>query len=423
MVILYLCGTYLFLAGIRIAAFWNPKARAWVRGRQKWAEALKLRFSEKKGKTIWFHCASLGEFEQGRPVIEKIRSGYPEYTLLLTFFSPSGYEVKKDYPGADIIAYLPADTPANASRFLSIVNPSLAFFVKYDYWHFYLHALKKREVPVILISAIYREWQTFFRFYGGFWRNMLDTFRHIFLQDRYSMKLLTSLKPAAACSVAGDTRFDRVITIAEQAERYPAIARFCGECPVIVAGSTWLEDEEEWYHFANTQKQLRFIIAPHEINAQRIRELTTHFKSPILFSTWMAAFSKEHASTLSESHILIIDNFGMLSQLYQFGTICYIGGGFGGGGVHNILEAAVYGKPLIFGPVYDRYREAEDLLELGGAVTVDSAVKLESVLHGLLSDPAKIETMGKIAADYVKRESGATAKILSYIQENRLLTS
>lgn len=363
------------------------------------------------------HCASLGEFEQGRPVLESLRAQYPNHKFLLTFFSPSGYEVRKNYPGADLIAYLPMDSKVNATRFINLVNPQLVIWVKYEYWYYYLTALKKKAVPVLLISGIFRRDQPFFKWYGRLHQYMLESFDQLFVQNEASRQLLTEIG-FKKVTVNGDTRFDRVAEIAAGFQPIPAIETFCGNHPVIVAGSTWEADEEELDHYANTHTKIRFIIAPHEIDEPHLQDIEQLFKHTIRFSEWNKTLQADPSV-----NTLIIDNIGMLSKLYHYATITYIGGGFGKDGVHNVLEAAVYGKPVVFGPVYDKFIEAAELVEAGGGISIETALELEEEFNDLLSNKEAYEKAASSAAQYVASKTGATKAVTAYIQENRLLTN
>ncbi|HVK49580.1 MAG TPA: glycosyltransferase N-terminal domain-containing protein [Pseudobacter sp.] len=408
---------WLYRSAIRIAALWNPKARLWVKGRQDWFSTIKPQFDNTPGPWIWMHCASLGEFEQGRPVLEALRSQYPGYRILLTFFSPSGYEVRKNYPGADIVTYLPMDSKVNAMRFINMVNPSLVLWVKYEYWYYYLTGLRKKQVPVLLISGIFRKDQPFFKWYGRLHQYILESFSRLFVQNEASEQLLNGIG-FKQVTVNGDTRFDRVAEIAAQFQPLPAIEAFCGNHPVIVAGSTWDADEEELDHYANTHPEIRFIIAPHEIEAPHLHDIEKLFKHTIRYSEWSKTLKADPAV-----NTLIIDNIGMLSKLYHYATITYIGGGFGKEGVHNVLEAAVYGKPVVFGPVYDKFIEADELVETGGGISIETALELEEVFNELLQDRDEYKKAASAAAQYVASKTGATQAVTSYIQENRLLTN
>ena len=366
-------------------------------------------------ETIWMHCASLGEFEQGRPLIEMICKLYPSYTIVITFFSPSGYEIVKNYKGADHIFYLPADSPQNAKKFISLINPKLVLWVKYEFWHYYLHELKNRNIPILLISGAFRKDQPFFTWYGNFWRKMLTCFTYYFVQNE-SSKILLGSTGIKNVIVSGDTRFDRVITIAENFDDVPWIKEFCRDSKVIVAGSTWEDDEAEWVHYAKTNTHIKFIIAPHEIDKENLAFVKKEFTGSLFYS-------ELNDVTIGQTHIIIIDNIGMLSRLYNYAHITYVGGGFGYDGLHNILEASVYGKPVIFGPEFDRNFEAQELIECGGGIAITNALELERILTGLFNDPEELGMRSAAAKDYVYSNAGATKKIMGYIQENRLLTS
>lgn len=375
------------------------------------------------------HCASLGEFEQGRPVIEALRIQYPEITVIITFFSPSGYEIRKNYTGADHVFYLPMDSSNNAKKFLNLINPNLVLWIKYDYWYYYLRELRKRKIPVLLVSPLFRADQPFFKWYGNIHRLMLDSFHAFFVQNESSRQLLETLGIRDAVFVSGDTRFDRVIDIAGSIETLPVIEAFCNNHPVIVAGSTWEEDEEELDHFANTHPDIRFIIAPHEIEEDHLRDMETLFRHSIRYSTLEKQIlaNKQAGIPVFEqiqpTNVLIIDNIGMLARLYYYARICYVGGGFGDDGVHNVLEAAVYGKPVVTGPVIEKFIEVMELAEAGGVIIIDNALEAESVFSRLLENDEEYAFHGNAAREFVYARRGATKKIIHYIQENRLLTS
>ena len=430
----YILFLSLYHAAIRLAAKWNPKAKRWVDGRKGLFKRLETVMSQNKAPIIWLHSSSLGEFEQGRPVLEKIRKSYPSHKILLSFFSPSGYEVKKEYPGADYIFYLPADSKKNARRFVQLVNPQLVLWVKYDFWYFFLAELKQKSIPVLLISGAFRKDQPFFKWYGRLHRYMLECFLHLFVQTDESAKLLQQAGLGNNITVSGDTRFDRVLEIAEGFEPMHEIEKFCGTDAVIVAGSTWAEDEEELDHYANTHPHIKFIVAPHDVTDERLKEAEELFVNCIRYSRLILnpAYGKtanpvssiQHlASSIQHPNVLLIDNIGMLSRLYKYASIAYIGGGFGNDGVHNVLEAAVYGKPIIFGPEYEKYIEAIDLVEKGAAYSIDSAVEIEKLMNDLLADSDWLKESSQAASDYVFEKKGATEKIIRYIQENRLLIS
>lgn len=434
----------LYLLGIRIVALWNPKAKLWVKGRKELLEKVKSAVGNRQsavGSTeagtaaqdsglrthnsqlVWMHCASLGEFEQGRPVLEALRSKYPGIKILLTFFSPSGYEVRKNYEGADYVFYLPMDSKANARRFLNIVQPDLVIWIKYEYWYHFLTALKKRKIPTLLVSGIFRPDQPFFKWYGRLHQYILESFTHLFVQTPASKDLLAGIGFSKNVTVNGDTRFDRVAAIVEKFVPLPAIETFCGKYPTVVAGSTWPEDEEELDHYANTHPDMRFIIAPHEIHESHLKEIEKLFKHTIRYSVLQKRVPGTVSREQQHTNTLIIDNIGMLSRLYKYATITYIGGGFGDDGVHNVLEAAVYRKPVVFGPVYEKYVEAADLVDEGGAFPIKTALELEKVLNDLLADESAYNKACQQAGQYVHSKTGATDAVLQFIQENRLLTN
>jgi 3-deoxy-D-manno-octulosonic-acid transferase len=342
---------------------------------------------------------------------------------VLSFFSPSGYEARKNYEGADHVFYLPLDSRRHARQFIELVKPDLVLWVKYDYWYYYLVELKKRNIPTLLVSGVFRPDQPFFRWYGRLHRYMLECFTHLFVQTAVSKELLATLGLTENVSVSGDTRFDRVIGIAGSPEPLPLIGAFCGKNPVIVAGSTWEEDEEELDHYANTHPEIRMIVAPHEIGEERLREVEQLFRYCIRYSVWAQSRLSSPIPGRREPNVLIIDNIGMLSRLYQYATITYVGGGFGDDGVHNVLEAAVYGKPVVFGPVIEKYIEAVELTDCGGGIVIDSALEAEAVFTRLLNNPGEYQQTSEASRSYVYAKKGATAKIAGYIQEKRLLTS
>ena len=407
---------FLYRAGIGIASLWNNKAKLWVNGRKDAFQQIAGKFVAIDPPIIWFHCSSLGEFEQGRPVIEKLRSHYPDSKILLTFFSPSGYEIRKEYKGADWVFYLPLDSKKNAKQFFDIVNPTLVVFVKYDYWYYYLTECKKRDIPLLLVSGIFRKGQPFFEWYGTLHRRMLNCFTHFFVQDKESLGLLRSININNA-TVAGDTRFDRVSEIAENFKPIEEIERFCSGSPVLVAGSTWPEDEKIIKNATANFSDLKIIVAPHEIHKEHIDQLSSIFRNPLLYSQL-----ETHSSQPIASNILIIDNIGMLSRLYHYATITYIGGGFNKG-IHNTLEAAVYGKPVLFGPNYKKFKEAVGLIESGGGICIASRDELPAMLLNFISNKNELEACSKKSFEFVKRNRGATEKILHYIEVNRLLTN
>jgi len=419
---------WLYRGSIIAISPFNRKASRWLSGRKNVFQNLRRFTDTKGGDIIWFHCASLGEFEQARPLLEGIRSSYPSYRILLSFFSPSGYEIRKDYKGADFVTYLPLDGPGNARKMLDMVRPRLVVWVKYEYWYFYLQQIKQRNIPLLLVAGIFRPEQPFFKSWGGFHRNMLNCFTCLFVQNQDSKKLLGSIGFSDNVSVGGDTRFDRVIEIAAQQVSIPAIEQFVNGCPVIVAGSTWEEDEEELDHFANTHPEIKFIIAPHEIDEQHLKDIEKLFHHAVRYSALIASPAQalqiqREPSTAAAPNTLIVDNIGMLSKLYKYATVAYVGGGFGDDGVHNVLEAAVYSKPVIFGPVFEKFREAVGLIDAGGAFCIENALELEENLQVLLGNAEEYKMASVAAGNYVYANKGATQKILGYIQEKRLLTN
>jgi 3-deoxy-D-manno-octulosonic-acid transferase len=434
-ILLYNLFLWFYQVGIQVVSPWNKKAAAWVSGRKGIFKT--IRSAGIKGeRRIWMHCSSLGEFEQGRPVVESLRKIYPDITVIISFFSPSGYEIRKDYAGADYIFYLPMDSAIHAKRWLDLVDPSLVLWIKYDYWYYYLRELRKRKIPALLISPLFRTDQPFFKWYGNIHRLMLDSFHAFFVQNEQSRQLLETLGIQQSVFVSGDTRFDRVIDIAEAFESIPLIADFCGDNPVIVAGSTWEEDEEELDHYANTHPEIRFIIAPHEIEEDHLKDIESIFRNIIRYSTLEKLSlagnplfqspgiqSRQPSVSNHSPNVLLIDNIGMLARLYYYAHICYVGGGFGDDGVHNVLEAAVYQKPVVTGPVIEKYFELMELADTGGVIIIDNALEAESVFSRLFKNSEEYAFHAKKARDYVYARRGATEKIIGYIQENRLLTS
>jgi len=419
---LYRIFVWIYPIAAWILGFFNPKAKQWHRGRKQIFNKIVAALASNTKPIIWMHCASLGEFEQGRPVLEDLKKQYPNYSILLTFFSPSGYEVHKNYSGAHYVFYLPMDSKKNASKFLQITKPSIAIFVKYEFWYYYLTALKSLQIPTILIAGIFRKKQLFFKGYGAFYKNLLHTFSAFFVQDKSSEILLSSVGIVDQVFIGGDTRYDRVIEIASNFTPINPIAQFCQNSDVVVAGSTWLEDDETIAHFEKTNPTIKFIIAPHDITHQRLQNCLKLYKNAVLYSDYVQQINQSH-DTPKNFNTLIIDNVGMLSKLYHYATISYIGGGFGADGIHNCLEAAVHYKPVLFGPVYNKYIEAVGLVETGGAISIEDALAFEAVAKDLFNDNKKRNEIGKLAGDFVHSQKGATQKIIHYIQEKRLLTS
>jgi 3-deoxy-D-manno-octulosonic-acid transferase len=396
---------------IRIAAIFNPKAQQWIRGRKHWHRALDKSLA-KRQVDIWIHCASLGEFEQGRPVLEALRKVYPEKYILLTFFSPSGYEIRKNYPVADHICYLPLDTARNAREFIALVNPRLAVFVKYEFWLHFLRALHQQKIPVLLISAIFRPDQLFFQWYGKAFRQLLLSYTRIFVQDKNSASLLQQAGTDQV-TVTGDTRFDRVLQIARQAKEIEHMGTFLQGRQAWVCGSTWPEDERiiQSCHEAIP----KWIIAPHEINEAHLLQIEQLFYGKTVRYSVLTNDPESYA----DKKVLLIDNIGMLSSLYRYGIVAYIGGGFDHG-IHNILEAAVYRIPVVFGPKYHKFKEATDLITLEAAFSISNEYELKTTIDRLTDEKLRIAA-GGLCGDYVKDKAGATESIIDYIQAKRFL--
>ena len=412
--ILYNIGTRAYFLGIKLAAaFGHRKAKLMEEGRQDWAQKLQAKVNELKAQDpsrpyIWFHAASLGEFEQGRPLIEALREKYPQYRILQTFFSPSGYEVRKNYKGADIVCYLPYDKPSECRRFLDITQPSIAFFVKYEFWGNILEELDRRKVPTYLISGIFREHQAFFKSYGGVLRPVLSHFRHIFVQDEESKRLLATIGYDKNVTICGDTRFDRVIAIQQQAKQYAWAEEFSKGQFTLVAGSSWPKDEDILLEHFNQHPEMKLIIAPHETHEEHIQSIIGKLKRPYM------RYSQLDASKVTSVDCLIIDAIGFLSSIYRYGQVAYIGGGFGVG-IHNTLEAAVYGMPVIFGPNHTAFREALGLLDAKGGFTISNAEQYASLMQTFMTDPQALREAGQRAGQYVQAESGATETIFKAV--------
>ena len=403
--LIYNIGIYFYKLAIFIASFFDKKARLLHKGQQEALTLLKEKVDPNAGY-VWFHAASLGEFEQGRPVIERLKAENPETKILLTFFSPSGYEIRKNYNGADIVSYLPLDTYFAARNFVKLVKPSKAVFVKYEFWPNYLLALQQADVPVYSISAIFRESQVFFKVYGGWYRSLLRVFSHIFVQDNASLDLLKKYDITNA-SVCGDTRFDRVYDLYSQAKQLPLIEEFAkGGQPIIVAGSTWPKDEELLVQYLKLHPDLKLILVPHEVHQSHILEISK------LLDGKFVRYSEANSENLAQANCLVVDVIGILSSIYLYANVDYIGGGFGVG-IHNTLEAAVWHVPVVFGPNYQRFREARELISVGGAFAISNYTLLETQLNRLLKD----EQAGKMAGEYVKNNTGATQLILNKLAQ------
>jgi 3-deoxy-D-manno-octulosonic-acid transferase len=406
MKLLYNIGILFFSSLAFLLSPFNSKASLWVKGRRNWKEKISGKINE-DDKTVWIHCASLGEFEQGRPVIEAIKKQHPEYKIVLTFFSPSGYEVRKNYQQADLIIYLPSDTPANAADFIEIINPEFVIFVKYEFWNNYISELYRLDVPLYLISSIFRPGQHFFKWYGSFFRGMLKKFRLIFVQDSVSRDLLSGIGIENVI-VAGDTRFDRVIQITGSAREIPQLDLFRGGEKMFLAGSSWKRDEEIIAQYINKYpSKMKWVFAPHEIEKPNIERLEKLFKVKVV------KFS-EFTEEKSDSRVLIIDNIGMLSSAYRDATIAAVGGGFGKG-IHNVLEPACWGIPVLFGPRHEKFMEAINLKGAGGAKSFTDFTEFEEILNLWLDNTEIYSRAASIAGKFVSENVGATALILQKI--------
>ena len=404
--IIYDIGLRVYYLLILLASPWNPKAAKWISGRKGWREQLEKAFSE-GDKVIWFHCASLGEFEQGRPIIEMVRKEYPEYKILLSFFSPSGYEKRKNYDRVDHVCYLPLDTRRNARDFVSRVPLEKVFFIKYEFWYHTLRRINKAGIPLYLASGKFLKSHFFFRWYGSWYRKVFSYFTHIFVQDEESESLLAKNR-ISNVSVAGDTRFDRVVEISATHRRSDERALFPNSLPVIVAGSTWEKDEmllKEVYYAL--EGSCNWIIAPHEPSAQNIARLTKFFPGAVLYSDIL--MGKEIMDD-----VLLVDTIGHLSSLYRKGNIAYIGGGFGKG-IHNILEATAAGLPVFFGPKMQRFKEAVDLQTEGGAYVIQQVNDLHSGIRALVSNEKLLIRRSQIAVNYTHSNTGATRAIVNHV--------
>ena len=398
---LYDIGVALYARIVAFVALWNKKAKQFAEGRKNIFERMAQAISA-DDRVVWMHVASLGEFEQGRPILEEIRSKYPDRKILLTFFSPSGYEIRKNYAGADYIFYLPVDTPSNVTRFLDIAHPELAVFVKYEFWVNYLNELKRRGIRSYLVSAIFRPNSVFFRTYGTMWREALDAFEQMFVQNEESRELLHSIGFDNAI-VAGDTRFDRVASIAKAAKPVEMVAAFKGDSKLFVAGSTWGPDEDILLPLINANPDIRFVIAPHEMEESRINKILQSVRGGAKRYTECDA-----QTDFSSTQMLVLDTIGILSSVYGYATWSYIGGGFGVG-IHNTLEAATFGLPIAFGPKYEKFKEARDMVALGAATSVTSAEELATWFAPLRDDEAYLSKVSAIAKDYIAKNQGATA--------------
>ncbi|MGO1597871.1 MAG: 3-deoxy-D-manno-octulosonic acid transferase [Sphingobacterium sp.] len=410
---LYDLGIAAYSLILRLISPFHAKARSWVKGREGLLNHI-AQTIDPGGGYIWFHFASLGEFEQGRSVMEAIKKCYPEEKIIITFFSPSGFEIRKHTALAEQVFYLPVDTASNARKFLSLVQPKLAIFTKYEYWYHYFTELQKRGVHLLMISAIFRENQLFFKAYGGFYRSILEKVSYFFAQNKDSVHMLKWIGLTNA-GLAGDTRFDRVVDLPAEAREIQEVEQFVSDWPVLVAGSTWPADEALLNKLLANRSDWKLIVAPHEIDSQHIGQLQGLFAKPLLFSQYNRYSSDE----IAQAQVLIIDNIGMLSALYRYGQIAYLGGGFGGG-IHNTLEAATYGVPVVFGPRYEKFQEAKDLIASEAAFSIADIDELTAVFDALRPEDRR-ERAGLAAKRYVQGRAGATQIIMKYLSSERLI--
>lgn len=404
--LVYNAGIFFYRAVAWVISPFNNKAGAWINGRKNWYDSLKENIHPGE-RYIWIHCASLGEFEQGRPLIESIKKEKPEFRILLTFFSPSGYEIRKNYPLADYVCYLPYDTPRNAEKFIALVNPVIAIIIKYEFWDNLISTVNRKNIPLYLISGIFRKRQHFFKWYGGFFRKILGKFTRIFVQDQESLDLLNGIG-ITNVFVAGDTRFDRVSEIAAQAKEIPQIKMFTGDEKLFIAGSSWRPDEEIIATYIGSHPEImKWIFAPHEIDNDNIERLEN------LLTVKSVRFT-EFDEDSTDARVMIIDNIGMLSSAYRYASIASVGGGFGKG-IHNILEPACWGIPVLFGPNFGKFREAVDLIAMEGARSFSNYEDFKAILDKLISDEMLYHKSSVQAREYVNKNRGATALILKEI--------
>ena len=411
---MYSIGIYLYALIVRlVAAFGHRKARAMVRGQHDTWRILREKINPNE-RYIWFHAASLGEFEQGLPLIERLRREHPTRKILLTFFSPSGYEVRKDYKGADVVCYLPFDSPTAARRFIKLARPEMAFFIKYEFWRNYIDVLFKKSIPIYSVSSIFRPGQIFFRWYGRKYARCLRRITHFFVQNERSVELLRSIGVTDNVTIVGDTRFDRVIDIRNVAKSLPIVEQFAqaqdgAHQPfVLVAGSSWQPDEDILLDYVNRHPEIRLVIAPHVVNDAHIQEIEQKLTTPAL------RYSKATLENVQNYRVLIIDGYGLLSSIYRYATVAYVGGGFGVG-IHNVPEAAVYGIPVIIGPNHQRFAEAVALMENGGCKSIENAEDFTAIMDDFLANPSHIAAAGSAASRYINQNAGATPVIYQHV--------
>jgi 3-deoxy-D-manno-octulosonic-acid transferase len=399
---------YLYQLGVIVASLFNEKVRKMWHGERATIRILREKV-DPNAKYVWFHAASLGEFEQGRPLMEQLRREHPEYKILLTFFSPSGYEVRKNYEGADIICYLPLDTITNARRFLRTIRPVMAFFIKYEFWYNYLHILRHRGVPVYSVSSIFRPGQVFFRWYGRQYSHVLKCFTRFYVQNEISKELLAKIN-IKDVQVVGDTRFDRVLQIKATAKQLPVVEHFIGKNKCFIAGSSWQPDEEIFIPWLNEHREWKVVIAPHVIGEEHLQQI-----EKMLEGRKVVRYSKATVDNVADAEVLIIDCFGLLSSIYHYADVTYVGGGFGVG-IHNTLEAAVWDVPVFFGPNNQRFMEAQGLKACGGGLEIANADDFRRLMQGFVDCPTLAKELGEKSGTFVKTMTGATQKILADVQ-------
>lgn len=405
---MYNLSIYLYLLAVAIASLFSEKVRKMWRGEREAIRVLREKV-DPTAQYVWFHAASLGEFEQGRPLMEQLRREHPEYKILLTFFSPSGYEVRKNYEGADIITYLPLDTITNARRFLRTIRPVMAFFIKYEFWYNYLHILCHRGVPVYSVSSIFRPGQIFFKWYGHQYSRVLKCFTRFYVQNEVSKQLLGTIG-ITDVQIVGDTRFDRVLQIKAAAKQLPIVEAFTGGKKTFVAGSSWQLDEEIFIPFFNEHRDWKLVLAPHVISEDHLQQI-----EKLLAGRRVVRYTQATEDNVRDAEVLIIDCFGLLSSIYHYADVTYVGGGFGVG-IHNTLEAAVWDVPVFFGPNNQRFQEAQGLKQCGGGLEIASADDFRRLMQGFVDQPTLAKELGEKAGAYVKSMTGATQKILADVK-------
>lgn len=402
---MYSFAIYLYMTCVAIASLFNRKARLMTRGQHNTWRILRREIGN--DRYVWFHAASLGEFEQGRPLMERLRREHPEKKILLTFFSPSGYEVRKNYEGADIVCYLPFDTPLNARKFVRLARPEAAFFIKYEFWRNYIEVLYRRNIPVYSVSSIFRENQIFFRFYGRKYARCLNRMTHLFVQNERSRELLSTIG-VTAVTVVGDTRFDRVIDIMHAARPLPLVERFAREGRILVAGSSWQPDEDILLAYFNEHPELKIVLAPHVVSEDHLREIEGKLKRPSV------RYTAADEEKVAAADCLIIDCYGLLSSIYRYADVAYVGGGFGVG-IHNVPEAAVYGVPVIIGPNNGKFQEAQALLKNGGCREIRSAADFDRIMDLFLTHRDELEKAGQAAGGYIASHAGAADMVFKHV--------